>query len=110
MKKSNVLQIVIILVSVFLGIKSTRSSQCSKHVRKIGDAICLYRHEHGEWPKDEADLYQTGIIPGGTMFETIHGNPIYYDVNERELRTECPHGKSSAHGVSLNGRYEYLYE
>lgn len=98
--------------------------RCSRYVAHIGDEICKYRHEHGEWPKNMAEISAQGILGKGEKLETLYGVPLEYDPVECSLTAQCPHkgipllswikftGNYSgclSHGLSLTNRYEQLY-
>jgi hypothetical protein len=61
-------------------------------------------------------MYEDGILPKGSAFETLYGVRIMYDPVNKRLNARCPHRGvpllyqgCAEHGVDLKGRFDFLY-
>jgi hypothetical protein len=115
-----------IILRVVLGVISQQCpyGRCASYVEHIGDELCKYRNDRGEWPKDMAEIAAQGILEKGEKLETLYGVPLEYNPTECTLTAECPHkgipllswikftgyySGCNSHGISLTNRYEQLY-
>ncbi len=115
-----------IVLRVVLGVVNRECpyGKCASYVEHIGDEICIYRHDHGEWPQNVEEILREGVLAEGEAFETLYGVPLTYDPVECSLSAPCPHdgipllswikfagyfSGCRSHGLSLTNRYEQLY-